>query len=120
MRDGSLRVRLFYAGLAAVVLAAPIAGCHSDAGQPLSDTQKQGADRLATISKTSGGDWDKVSQADKDYIIKNVANGDEHTARMLIAPPPGRASGPAGTPPGGGSRPPVGGPGTPAGTAAGQ
>jgi len=84
-----------------MVIAIAISGCHSDAGQPLTESQKQGADRLATISKSSGGDWDKVSQADKDYLIKNVANGDEHTAKMLIAPPPGAGGakmGPPGAP----------------------
>jgi len=117
MREVWLKMSLL--GLAAVLVSAAATGCHSDAGQPLTDTQKQGADRLATISKASGGDWDKVSQEDKDYLIKNVANGDEHTAKMLIAPPPGGGSGPSGAPPAGG--PPAGGPlGPPAGKAAGQ
>jgi hypothetical protein len=119
MREASHCVRWLYAGIAAVVIAAPIAGCHSDNSQPLSDTQKQGADRLAKAARESGGDWDKVSREDKDYILKNVANGDEHTAKMLIAPPPGRAGGPPGGAPGAGG-PPPGGPGTPPGAPAGH
>jgi hypothetical protein len=114
MRELSLRIRLMVAALIMVVAAALTMGCHSDAGQPLSDTQKTSADRLATISKSSGGDWDKVSQEDKDYLIKNLANGDEHTAKMLIAPPPGAHGGPPGAPPGAGG-PPAGGPGVPPG-----
>lgn len=109
-----LRYALTLGSCAAALTVLPLFGCHSDAGQAMTSGEKQSADRLAKISKESGGDWSKVSPADKDYLIKNVANGDEHTAQMLITPPPGAAGGgPPGRPGGPGA------PGAPKGPGAG-
>ena len=53
------------------------------------------------VTGKSGGHWEKVSQNDRDYQIKTF--GSEHTAKMLIAPPPGASgagpgAGPVGVP----------------------
>ena len=90
-----------------VLAMSAFAGCHSDKSEPLSTTQTQSANRLADITKKSGGDWEKVSPEDRDYILKNLAYGNERTARMLIAPPPGKAGagGPTGLPQGSNGQP---------------
>lgn len=61
----------------------PTIGCHG-ADDGLTDAQHQQADRLTEIAKKSDGDWEKVSQADRDYILKNITSGSEQSARMLI------------------------------------
>jgi hypothetical protein len=59
------------------------AGCGNSAG----DSQKTVTerDRLTDMRTKSGGDWDKLSQDDKDYVLK-MADGSESTARMLFNP----------------------------------
>lgn len=61
----------------------PLAGC-SQSDDGLSTAQKQQADRLDEIAKKSGGDFDKLSATDKDYLLKNLADNNEKTARMLL------------------------------------
>jgi len=78
-----------------------IFGCGSGGGES-AETQK-GADQLGDIKKRSGGDWEKLTAADKDFVIK-LAHGSESTAKMLIGPPrpgPGKPAGPGGAPPAG-------------------
>ncbi len=85
----------------------PIMGCHG-ADDGLTDAQHQQADRLDQIAKQSDGNWDKVSQTDRDYILKNITSGSEQAAKMLLlakAGKIGRGSGGSPTP----GRPPAGG-----------
>jgi hypothetical protein len=95
--------------LALGVLLLPV-GCHKDDGLKSEDKDK--AARYADIIKKSGGDWDKISQADKDYITTTFANGDEKTAQIIVAntkahqhpratPGAGPPGGTPGQPPGG-------------------
>jgi|GEM_PF-1841073 len=107
--------RVVLAAMVCLPLASlTLAGCHSDNSAPLTATQVQSADRLGQIRHASGGDWEKLSAEDRDFLLK-MANGNEHTARMLIMTPSGGAAGkgpgggPMGMPPGAGK------PGTPAG-----
>lgn len=73
------------------------AGCNSDDGKDSEKTNKD-RDRLSQMREKSGGDWSKLSDADKAYVI-DIAHGDENSAHMLFnpkgthAPRPG--SGPA-------------------------
>lgn len=89
-------------------------GCNHDSG--LNPTQEKTANRLDEIVKKSGGDWEKLSESDRDFLIKEVAHGNEQSARTLLTvksrklptgPPAGGPS--VGGPPGG--VPPTGGPG---------
>lgn len=76
----------------------PVIGC----GRPddgLTDAQHQTADRLTEIAKKADGDWEKVPQADRDYILKNVAYGNEQQARMIVLAKAGKLKGTPGGPP---------------------
>lgn len=50
----------------------------------LNKGQKQAADRIDVIAKASGGDWDKVSATDRDYLVNTVSAGSEQSAKMLL------------------------------------
>src|SRR5262249_30551256 len=71
----------------------PMAGC----GKPddgMSQEQLQKADRLNAIAKKADGDWEKVSQADREYILKEVLHGgNEQSARMLLMAKAGKLRG---------------------------
>jgi hypothetical protein len=85
----------------------PLTGC----GKPddgLSDEQVKKADRLTEIAKKADGNWDNVPQADRDYVLKTFAAGNEGQAKMLILAKAGKLHGGAGGAPGG---PPGGTPG---------
>jgi len=59
------------------------AGCGNNTDDDgLSSTEKATASRIDQIAKSSGGDWSKVSQDDRDYIVKQV--GDEISAQKLL------------------------------------
>jgi hypothetical protein len=84
-------------------------GCSQpDDGIP--PAEKQQANRFNEIAKASGGDWDKLSEADRQYLIKEIAHGNEQSARMMLAAKTGRLRGAAGGPPGGPPRNSPGGP----------
>lgn len=75
-------------------LAALIVGCGNNPGDDgISGKDKETGSRLEQIAKASGGDWDKLSQADKDFLVKDVAQGSEQTAKMLLQSKAGRLSG---------------------------
>ncbi len=61
-------------------------GCGEKDPGPSAETQKQ-SDRLSQIQQSSGGDWNKMSQADKDYMINELGQGSEAKAKMLLGPP---------------------------------
>jgi len=85
-------------GLIGLISLIALQGCASndmsDDGVPAGD--KQAASRLDEIAKTSGGDWNKLSQSDKDYLVKEVAHGSEQTAKMLLQSKSGHLDGGAG------------------------
>jgi hypothetical protein len=101
------RRRLFalLAGLGSAALL-PAFGCNRpDDG--MSQEQQQKASRLTEIAKKADGDWDKVPQADRDYILKNFTSGSESGARMLVLASSGKfKGGPGGGPPGAPPAPP--------------
>jgi hypothetical protein len=41
-------------------------------------------DRVDAIVKSSGGDWDKVAPADRDYLINVVGKGSPISAQMTF------------------------------------
>lgn len=69
-----------------------IAGC-SQPNDGLSKNQRQQTNRLDQISKQSGGDWSKVSSADKAYVLNTFASGNEQTAKMLLLAKSGKLRG---------------------------
>jgi hypothetical protein len=90
-------------------LACIIGGCGNSGGPPLDANQEKQASQLDEIAKRSGGDWDKLSDADKKAMIQ--IGGSEQGAKMLLLGksgklgrhgPPGGPGGPGGPKPGGG------------------
>lgn len=75
-----------------------VAGCASNdmTDDGLSAGDKQNASRLTELAKASGGDWNKLSQSDKDYLVNDVAHGSEQTAKMLLQSKAGHLDGGAG------------------------
>jgi hypothetical protein len=76
----------------------PCVGCHK-ADDGMSQEQNEKADRLSKIAQQSKGDWDKVPDADKEYV-KSLTSGDENGAKMLLLGKAGKLHGaPGGAPP---------------------
>ena len=91
--------------LATLIL--PAVGC-SKPDDGLSSQQQEKTNRLDAVAKQSGGDWEKVSQADRDYLVKELSSGSEPSAKMLLLAKSGKLkAGPGGVPSPGG--PPPGG-----------
>lgn len=95
-----MRRRAYLLAAFASVLALPIIGC-SKADDGMNSEQVQKADRLTEIAKKSDGDWSKVSQSDRDYILKDVTHGDEAAAKMLMLAKAGKLKGSPGGGPSG-------------------
>ena len=70
----------------ALASAALVGGCGSGASgdDGLTKSDQQAASRLDDIAKASGGDWDKVPEADKKYLVNDIAQGSEQSAKMLL------------------------------------
>jgi hypothetical protein len=83
------------------------AGCAPGTGDDgLTQEQTSSGDRTTDIVKKSGGDWSKVTPADKEYLQK-LANGNEKAAQMRFQMMANRSMGTAApTMPGGGGPPP--------------
>ncbi len=62
-----------------------LVGCGNNmADDGLTDKDRQAVSRIEAIAKQSGGDWEKVSAADRDYLVKDVSMGSEQSAKMLL------------------------------------
>ena len=75
-----------------VLALIPITGC----GKPddgMNAEQQKKTDRIEEIAKKSDGDWNKVSQEDRDYLLKNVTGGSESSAKMLLLGKAGKLGG---------------------------
>lgn len=70
--------------LCVLALGLVFAGCNSNnpGDDGIDSKGKATATRIDQIAKSSGGDWDKVTQEDKDYLLKEF--GGEQTAKMLL------------------------------------
>lgn len=75
-----------YLGITLALFSASISlvGCGEKEPEPSKETVVQ-SDRLTKIRESSGGDWDKVSEADKQWIITEVCFGNEGSAKMMIS-----------------------------------
>ena len=72
--------------LGSAFAVALMCGCGSkDDSAPSAETAKQ-ADRLTQIQTKTNGDWGKLSDADKSYLVNDLAHGSESTAKMLLGP----------------------------------
>jgi hypothetical protein len=84
-------------GLIATIFLA-LVGCNQGGDDGLSKKDQEAGTRIEQIAKDSGGDWSKVSQADKDYLIKEVSMGSEQSAQKLIEARGGKMRGGPGGP----------------------
>jgi hypothetical protein len=66
-------------------MALGIAGCHGEAPPPPDKATEQQSSRLHEIQTRTGGDWNKLSEDDKHFLVDEVAHGSEYTAKMLLS-----------------------------------
>lgn len=86
-----------------LLLILPLFGCQpADDGIP--SAEKKNASRLDDMAKSSGGDITKLSPTDHDYLVKEIAHGDENAAKMML----GAKAGTLGKRPAGAGGPPSG------------
>lgn len=79
--------------LAASLFAATLTGCGDGmSNDGVSDKDRAAASRLEDIVKKSGGDWEKIPQADRDYIVNEISMGSEISAKKLVQGKAGRLS----------------------------
>ena len=76
------RVSFVTVVLSSFVLLAALSGCQKNEMQADPQSEKLSAD-VNAIAKKSGGDWNKLSDADKD-TVKNLEHGNEESAKRLI------------------------------------
>ncbi len=69
--------------LAGVAVVVNLRTC-SDSTGGLSTEQVQQADRLHAIAKRTGGDWNKLTPEEKQFLVNELAYGNEQSARMLL------------------------------------
>ncbi len=69
--------------LTVFILGASLVGCshHSE----YSPAQQQTLTRFQQIAKQSGGDWNKVSLKDQQWLINGPGGGSEQNARMMLS-----------------------------------
>ncbi len=72
-----------------MALATPLIGCHKS-GDDMTPTEQKQASRLDEIAKKTGGDWNKLTPEDRQYLVKDISQGSEQSARMLLSVKAGR------------------------------
>jgi hypothetical protein len=77
-----LRVLLIMSSVAALFVV--LAGCGNKDDGGVNATQMKALDRTQQIVQQSGGDWNKVSAADQQYLIQGPGYGNEQTARDFL------------------------------------
>jgi hypothetical protein len=87
------------AAITAAVLALAIVGCNRPSDDGIPSAEKAQADTLSAIAERSGGDWNRLTDADRTFL-KQQAGGDEKSAQMLLMAKSGKLRGNAGGPPG--------------------
>lgn len=81
MRKIALLCASFVLATMAIVF---VSGCQQQ-NNGLDKSEQRMADRLTEIARKSGGDWNKVSQADKDYVVNQICHGSVQSAEILVA-----------------------------------
>lgn len=74
---------LFVVVLAAIAVAVNLRTC-SNSSSGLSREQVQRGERLHEIAKRTGGDWNKLTPDEKQFLVNELAYGNEQSARMLL------------------------------------
>src|SRR5579883_3464144 len=68
------------------LMAGFTAGCshNNDPIAQLPPAQQSQAERLSEISTKTGGDWNKLTPADKDFLVNKLSGGNVNGAKMLL------------------------------------
>lgn len=83
--------------LCLALAALALAGCRPDDG--LKPEERQMASRLDEITKKSGGDWERLTDDDRRYLVQDISRGSEPSAKLLLQARAGRLKGtPGGRP----------------------
>lgn len=119
-RSKGLRAALLAAAL--LCATAALTGCGG--GSDLNKAQQEQSTRLGQIAKRTDGDWSKLTEEERRFLVTEMSYGNESSARMLLlgaagkiggkpggpvgrpGGPPGRLGGPPGAAPGGPPAPP--------------
>ena len=78
--------RFLLSGICLLALALPagsLGGCGSRPADGMTPAQQETSNRLQQVAKTSGGDWNRLSPADRAFLLE-MAHGNERSARMLL------------------------------------
>lgn len=67
-----------------IACAVVVSGCGS--GDGASEKTKEQSSRLNEIQTKTGGDWNKLTEEDKNYLVNELAHGNENSAKMLLGP----------------------------------
>ncbi len=81
--------------ISSALLGVCLGGCSHDSGPQDSPQQKADADRMTEIQRKTGGDWSKLTDADKKWLL-DQCGGNENSAKMLLGPPKVHIGPPAG------------------------
>ena len=84
---------------AAVLILPGLVGCRGQQ-DGLTSTQRESGDRLSRIAKRTDGDWAKLTDEERNFLIKDLSYGNEQSARMLLLAAAGKIGGKPGGPPG--------------------
>ena len=99
MSHSGRRQQSGWAAVLMVTVALGLAGC----GRPASDlnpAQQGQSDRLGQIAKRTDGDWNRLTEEERRFLVTDLAYGNENSARMLLLSAAGKVGGKAGRPPG--------------------
>mgnify|MGYP001544267661 CR=1 FL=1 len=83
--------------IALAALALIGAGCNKTPDDGIPPAERKQADQLTGIVERSGGDWNKLTEADRTFL-KGQAGGDEKMAQMLLSAKAGKLRGKGGAP----------------------
>ncbi|MGV3723499.1 MAG: hypothetical protein ACO1SX_21600 [Actinomycetota bacterium] len=67
-------------------------GC-GDRDRGLTSEQRASSDRLGEIAKRSGGEWDRLTPEDRNFLLNDLSHGNEQSARMLLLSASGKVGG---------------------------
>lgn len=95
----AFHTKLRVLSLTACALAALGCGGCDAKDRGLSAEQRQSSDRLGDIAKRSGGEWDRLTPEDRNFLLNDLSHGSEQSARMLLLSASGKVGGkPVGAP----------------------
>lgn len=78
--------------LACLLAAFGCVGC-GDRDRGLTPEQRASSDRLGEIAERSGGEWERLTPEDRQFLVNDLSHGSEQSARMLLLSASGKVGG---------------------------